>query len=121
MDKIPATRVTNVLKLVHGWQNDGYQKIPFFGIGENCECPAGYGQPETRLHFVKYTAPMLKNGHNKHQIKCKTAHAKMQTTKVIYDAIMSILSSLHHGTKTPKLITHFDSEIDRMVNEAWEE
>ena len=64
---------------------------------------------------------MLKNGHTKHQIMFKADHDKIRTAKVIYDTIMSIISSLRHGTKTPKIITYFDSGIDRMVNEAWEE
>ena len=64
---------------------------------------------------------MLKNRHTKHQIIFKAAHGKIRTVKVIYDAIMSILSFLFHGTKTPKLITRFDSRIDWMVIEAWEE
>ena len=64
---------------------------------------------------------MLKNGYTKHHTIFKAAHDNIRTAKVIYDAIMSIFSSLRHGTNAPTIITHFDSGIDRLVNEAWEE
>lgn len=51
MSKISPTRVTNVLKLVHDYQNDGYQKYLFYGISEECKCPIGYGKLESRLYF----------------------------------------------------------------------
>ena len=64
---------------------------------------------------------MLENGHIEHQIISRVAHGKIRTAKVIYDAIMSILSFLRHVTKSPKIIKHFNSGIYQMVNEVWEE
>ena len=60
MKKLAATsamRVTNVLKLVHGWQNDGQQKELFY---EDCEeevvCPTGCGKWASRMYFIQCTA-----------------------------------------------------------------
>ena len=41
LGKMKDTEVTNVLKMVHGWQHDGYQKYLFNEDGETYECPAG--------------------------------------------------------------------------------
>ena len=65
LDKMPPTRVTNTLKLVHGWQHDGYQKGIVFGIGESCDCRAGSGLPGNHLHCIYCQTHMTK----KEQIK----------------------------------------------------
>ena len=72
LNKLPATRVTNILKMVHGWQNDGRQKGLFYDIGEECECPAGCGHTETRFHYIQCKAPQLAHA----QIKQKEAFKK---------------------------------------------
>ena len=59
LDKMKDTEVTNVLKMVHGWQNDGYQKDLFDELNENHLCPAGCGEEEGQLDFVKYKAMAL--------------------------------------------------------------
>ena len=44
-----AMRVTNLLKLVHGWQNDGQQKALFYEDCEEAMCPAGCEKWESRM------------------------------------------------------------------------
>ena len=39
--KMKDTEATNVLKMVHGWQNDGYQKDLFDEVGREYLCPVG--------------------------------------------------------------------------------
>ena len=58
-----ATRVTSVLELVHGWQNDGQQKELFYEDCEEVMCPAGCGKWESRMHFIQCTAGNLQKGH----------------------------------------------------------
>ena len=57
------TEVTNVLKMVHGWQHDRYQKYLFTEDGETRECPVGCGEEKGRLHFVVCKAAALRVGH----------------------------------------------------------
>ena len=52
MAKQSGSVVKNTLKLVHVWQNDGYQKEFFYEDGGNTKCPAECGKPETRTHFI---------------------------------------------------------------------
>ena len=42
--KMKDTEVINVIKMVHGWQHDEYQKDLFYGNNEEFECPAECGQ-----------------------------------------------------------------------------
>ena len=48
MAKKSGSMVTNTLKLVHGWQNDGQQKELFYENGDDTMCPAGCRKYETR-------------------------------------------------------------------------
>ena len=57
--------MTNVLKMVHGWQNDGQQKGLFYDTGEECECPAGCGHTETQFHYIQSKAPQLPHAQTK--------------------------------------------------------
>ena len=45
-------RLTNVLKLAHGWQNDEQYKELFNENNVEYECPAGCRKMETKLPFV---------------------------------------------------------------------
>ena len=90
-----------MLKMVHGWQQDGYQKGLFFGASDYCECPAGYGFPENRFHYMLCLDPMMEKGHTKKKQDFKTMHIHLKTAKVIYDAIICILKSMRYGTHTP--------------------
>ena len=45
--------MTNVLKLVHGWHNDGQQKDLFYDNNEDNICQAGCGERESRLHYIQ--------------------------------------------------------------------
>ena len=52
MNSLSDHRVTNVVKFVHNWQNDGQQKLNFYGVEEETQCPAKCGEQETNLHFI---------------------------------------------------------------------
>ena len=67
LNKLHTTRVTSILKMVHGWQNDGQQKGLFYKIWEECECPAGCGHIETQFHYFQCTAPQLVHAQTKQQ------------------------------------------------------
>ena len=62
LKKMKDTEVTNVLKMAHGWQHDGYQQDLFDEDGASHECPAGCGEKEDRLHFVTCKAVALRLG-----------------------------------------------------------
>ena len=47
-------------------------------------------------------------------------HAKLHTAKVVYDVLISILNALRIGGH-PKLVSHFNSSLERAVKEAWQE
>ena len=59
MTKMSALRITNIVKMVHGWQNDGNQNYLFDNVTGDSMCPTGCGQMEERLHFVTCQAPTL--------------------------------------------------------------
>ena len=50
--KMKDIKVTNGLNMVHGWQNDGYQKDLFYEDNQDNMCPAGCGMVKRRLNFV---------------------------------------------------------------------
>ena len=81
MGKMEDTKVTNVLKLVHGWQNDGQQKDLFYENNEENMCPASCGECDSRLHHIQCKAPNMDKANND---RCKL-------TRVVH--FITILSS----------------------------
>ena len=100
----------NILKLVYGWQNDGYQKGLFYGINENSAYPAGCGEIETRQHYIRCQAHDLRAGYNQHRLLLKQVHGKLHTAQVIYRALIDIIQTVREG-KTPVLVLHLKSDI----------
>ena len=115
MGKIKETRLTNVLTLVHGWQNDKQQKELFNENNEEYECPVECKKMETRLHCIRYTAGDLQEGHMKRRMKFSKVHNILRTAKVIYNVFLRIMRFLRNGRIPPVLISNFDLELDRMV------
>ena len=76
MTKMPALRVTNVVKMVHGWQNDGNQKYLFDDETEDSMCPTGCRQMEERLHFITCQAPTLVQAQNRRMDAFMVVHKK---------------------------------------------
>ena len=60
MEKIILKQVTNLLKMVHGWQNNGQQKDLFYENNEDSWCMAGCGQTGKTLYFVRCMAPRMR-------------------------------------------------------------
>jgi hypothetical protein len=120
LQKQSATRTTNIIKLVHGWQNDGYQKGLFYGITEESMCPTGCGLVETRQHYMRCTAPTLGASYSQLHMAFKRKHAGIHTAKPIYDIMLKILKFIRTD-EAPVLVTHFESDMDRTIKEAWEE
>ena len=52
LDEIMDINVTNVLRLVHGWQNDGQQKYLFYESNEDNMCLADCGEMESKFHCI---------------------------------------------------------------------
>ena len=121
LSKRSGSTVTNVLKLVHGWQNDGQQKELFYEECEDSMCPAGCGAHESRIHFIQCTAKHLQAGHIKRREEFKRAHGKLKTAKVVYQAMMRIFNSLRCGDAPPSVLSYFASDIDIEVQKAWTE
>lgn len=111
--------VTNVLKLVHGWQNDGQEKKNFYEDSNKTLCPAGYDKLESRMHFIQCTAKHLQYGRVKWREEFKQPHGKLKSAKFIYEGFMCIFISLRCGDSPPSNITYIDSAIDKMVQKAW--
>ena len=107
LKKMNDTEVTNVLKMAHGWQHDGYQKYLFAEDGETYECPAGCGEMECRLHFVICKAVAVKLGHKQKLEKFKEVHKRLKTAGVIYQAFLGILQHLREGGDPPSSPPHF--------------
>lgn len=60
LKQLKGQKVTNVLKLVHGWQNYGQQKELFDEDCEDYECPNGCGMVESRMNYITYKDLHLK-------------------------------------------------------------
>ena len=93
--------------------------VIFYGVDEDTICPAGCGLRETRLHYLCCNVPSMKKAHQKHKEIFHHTHAKLKTAKVIYDALESIIGAIQKNDKTPTLLLHYDSPIDRAVRAAW--
>ena len=59
MKSIPNTKQTNVIKMVHNWIHDGYQKDLFATEGEAHICPAECGRREAHQHYISCYAPPM--------------------------------------------------------------
>ena len=57
--KMSVYRVTNGVKMAHGWQHDGYQKFNFNDNTEELMCPTGFGKIEDKMHFVSCSSTVL--------------------------------------------------------------
>jgi len=121
MARNSGSLVTNELKLVHGWQNDGQQKELFYEDSEETFCSAGCGNTESRMHFIQCTARNLQAGYIKRREEFKRVHCKLKTARVIFEVFMIICISLRCGDAQPSRVTHFDSDLDKVVQKAWEE
>ena len=106
------------VKRVHGLQNDGQQKELFYKDSDNTRDSTGCGERESRTHFTLCKATHLQASHIKGREGFQQTHGKVKTAKVIYDAFMRICISLRLGDAPPSSVTHFDSAIDRMVQQA---
>jgi len=112
MAKKSGYLVTNTLKLVHGWQNDGQQKEPFYEDGEDTLCPASCGQLESRIKIIQCSATNIQAGQIKRRGEFKKTHGKLRTVKVIYEGFMRIFISLRCGDAPPSNVTYAESDID---------
>ena len=121
MKKMTPQRVTNVVKMVHGWQHDGNQKYLFDDETEDSMCPTGCGQMEEKLHFVTCQAPILVQAQHRRRDAFTLVHKKLRTATVIYTALQSILNYLRVGGEEPTLALHYDSTFDRTLIMAWGE
>ena len=81
MVKQSGSMVTNVLKLVNEWQNDGQQKEFFYEDSDKTMCPSGCGEMEYRIHFIQCKAEHLQSNHIKRREEFKQAHGKIKTAK----------------------------------------
>ena len=116
-----ATKVTNVLKMVHGWQNDGYQKDLFYKDNQDNLCPSGCGAVEERLHFVHYTAGQMKAGQRVMLGKFHKVHIQLKTAGIIYNSLMRIIMYLKDGGEPPCFLQQYESSMDTIVEKAWKE
>ena len=68
LNKMKDTEATNVIKMVHGWQNDGHQKDLFYDNDEEYTCPAGCGGKEMRMHYVQCKAKAMTEGYMRRKL-----------------------------------------------------
>ena len=121
LGKIKDTEVTNVLKMVHGWQKYGYQKYLFDEVGKEHFCPAGCGAQQARQHFLKCKAAALQSGHKERTGKFKKVQKGLKTAGLIYHSFLSMLQHLREESDPPSFVSYFESHMDNLVKEAWEE
>ena len=121
LDKMENTKVKNVLKLVHGWQNDGQQRDLFYGNNEEHRCSAGRGKWDSWLYYIKCKSPRMNKAHNDRRVTLHTAHKKLKTAGIIYDAFTQILGYLRKGGSKPIYRSRFKSKMDTVVRESWVE
>ena len=88
MEKSPEVRVTNILKMVHGWQNDGQQKDSFYEGNEDKVCPAGCGEREEQLHYIVRKSSSMTRAHIQRRDEFRAVHKKLKTETVIQHACM---------------------------------
>ena len=121
LGKMKDTEVTNVIKMAHGWQHDGYQKFLFNDDGDTYECPAGCGEQEGRLHFVMCTAAAMRKSQQQRLDEFKKVQKGLKTAGVIYHSLLRILQYLREGGDPPSFVNYFESPMDNLVKEAWAE
>lgn len=95
--KQSGSMVTNVLKLVHGWQNDGQQKDFFYEDSDETLRPVGCGKLESRIHLIQCTAKHMLSGHIKWRAEFKQAHSKLRTENLFMRVVCVFLSSFGVG------------------------
>ena len=89
--KQTATRATNIIKLVHGWQNDGCRKGLFYDIQEDTMCPTGCGETELRQHCMNCVSPSLRVSYTQFRIAFLQVNTNVHTAKTIINALSHIL------------------------------
>ena len=63
----------------------------------------------------------METGYKKRKIEFQKNHKKLKTAGVIYDALLRIISYLKKGGENPVWRQLFDSPMDKVVKEAWDE
>ena len=116
--KMRETKVTNVLKMVHGWENDGYQKDLFYEDNQDHICPAGCGMAERRLHFVSCNADEMKVGQRKILGKFHKVHKALKKAVIIYNSLVRIIMYLKDGGDPPTYQGQYKSSMDKMMEDA---
>merc|ERR1712197_208415 len=78
MNTIPATKRTNVIKLVNNWQHDGHQIFLHSQGEESLACPA-CGLEEDHYHFIMCRADEMKVAHINQKKDFTKIHKKLRT------------------------------------------
>lgn len=119
MKSLSGTQETNVIKLVHHWQNDGHQKFLHSEGEEIPTCPA-CGDYENHYHFFCCKDPRMKQYHQEQQDSFKKTHGKLHTALPIYNSFKSIISLIKLGTEPIQPLFETDS-LGIMTKKAWQE
>ena len=69
----------------------------FYENNEENMCPAGCGESDNRLHYIKCKAPRMDKSHNERRGIFLKAHKKLKTAGIIYDSFKKILGFLRRG------------------------
>ena len=88
MEKAAEVGVTNIMKIVHGWQNNAQQRDLLYDENEDNVFPAGFGEQEERLHYIICQAPTMARAHIQRRDEFRAVHKKLKTETVIQHACM---------------------------------
>ena len=117
MASLLVVRETNVVKLVHNWQNDGHQKHLHSEGEETPECPV-CGKYEHHYHFFYCKNSQMTQQYNKCRDTFIKAHKKMHTASSIFHIFKQVLLHLRQG-KEPPFPDLPNDKIGVIVKKAW--
>ena len=117
MKSLTGEQETNVIKLVHNWQNDGHQNHLHSEGKETPECPV-CGKYEHHYHFFYCKNSQMTQQYNKCRDTFIKAHKKMHTASSIFHIFKQVLLHLRQG-KEPPFPDLPNDKIGVIVKKAW--
>ena len=116
---LSGTQETNVIKLVHSWQNDGHQKSLHSEGEETAACPA-CGLYEDHFHFVRCKDSRMRQRFQELKDDFQKTHGGIHTALPIFQSFKSIIRALQTGT-IPTRPTFLNDKLGKLTERAWKE
>ena len=120
MDKLPATRATNVIKLVHNWQNDGHQQF-LHSEGETPNlCPC-CDKPEDHLHFLWCKSKEMNLNFRHRYDDFLVQQQRLKTCLPLLRSFKRIFGAIRHSYDIITKPTYCNDSLGHLLSQAWDE